>query len=140
MKTTKKLSRALRDLVALLEDESARNPAFAQRLEEITVELPGRFRRRPRKQPVSVPDVLAEYESRGPEGFRFWLRDFEVPVLKAIVKRNGFDPARLSQKWLEPDKFVNLICGQVMARAKRGSAFQAPDQEKGRDHGEAGMR
>ena len=120
--------------LVLLEDEAGRNPAFAERLEEITADLPERFGRRPGpariEEPVNVPDVLAEFQARGAEEFRFWLRDFSLPVLKAIVKRNQFDPARLSQKWIEPDKFVNLICEQVDARLKRGSAFLTLTRKK----------
>jgi hypothetical protein len=139
MQATKKLSQVLRDLVALLEEEAGRNPAFAERLEEITEALPERFSRRPGRaklnEPANVPDVLAEFQARGAEEFRFWLRDFSLPVLKAIVKRNGFDPARLSQKWADPDKFLNLICEQVYARLKRGSSFLTPQQKKESNHG-----
>jgi len=131
------LSRALRNLVTLLEEEAGRNPAFAERLEEITAALPERFSRRPGRarvsEPANVPDVLAEFQARGEEEFRFWLRDFDLRTMKAIVKRNGFDPARATQRWKEPDKFVNLICEQVRARLKRGSAFITTKSE-----GEAG--
>jgi hypothetical protein len=141
MQATKKLSRVLRDLVTLLEEEASRNPAFAERLEEITTALPERFSKRPGRarlnEPANVPDVLAEFQTRGADEFRFWLRDFSLPVLKAIVKRNGFDPARATQRWTEPDKFVTLITEQVRARLKRGSAFITSKRE-GEPGGQAG--
>ncbi len=126
MQTAKKLERVLRELVALLEDEAGRNPEFAARLEAIVGPLPERVKRAPKcKGPeiVDVPDVLAEFQARGEQEFRFWLRDFDKATLKAIVKRNGFDAARISHRWIEPDKFINLICEQVKSRLERGSAF-----------------
>jgi hypothetical protein len=117
-------------LVVLLEEEAGRNPEFAARLEAIVAPLPERKSKRTarmrREDPVDVPDVLAEFQAKGEQEFRFWLRDFDLGTLKAIVKRNGFDPARASQKWTDPDKFVSLICSQVKSHLERGSAFLVP--------------
>jgi hypothetical protein len=130
MQTSKKLERVLWDLVALLEDEAGRNPEFAARLEAIVAPLPERAVKRTaktrREECVAVPDVLAEFQAKGEEEFRFWLRDFDLRTLKAIVKRNGFDPARATQRWTDPDKFVSLICSQVKSHLERGSAFLPP--------------
>jgi hypothetical protein len=127
MRTTKKLNCVLRDLAALLEGEAARNPEFAERLEAITAALPERAAKLSGKakqaESLPVPDVLAEFQSKGEAEFLFWLRRFDLPVLRAIVKRNGFDPAKASGRWTEPDRFVELIKEQVKARLERGSAF-----------------
>ena len=70
-----------------------------------------------------VPDVFAAMQEKGEGEFRFWLRSLDIATLKAIVKKNGFDPAKVSTRWTEPDKFVVLIAEQLVARLKRGSAF-----------------
>ena len=131
MHATKKLSRVLHDLVALLEEEAGRNTAFAERLEAITNALPAvpqkEQARKARSSPnINPPDVLAALEERGEDEFRFWLRTLGIPTLKAVIKVNGFDPARISTRWTDQDKIVALVFEQAVARLRRGSAFLPP--------------
>ena len=65
----------------------------------------------------------AALQEKGEEEFTFWLHSLDLPILKAIVKANGFDPAKTSLRWRESDKFVHLIVDQTRARLRRGSAF-----------------
>jgi hypothetical protein len=128
MQSTKKLTGVLRDLVALLEEEAARNPDFAGRLETILATLPPRDRKAPRSarptaDVANVPDVFLELQNKGETELRFWLRSLDTATLKAIIKINGFDPAKASKRWTDPDKFVALVADQTIARMKRGSAF-----------------
>lgn len=132
MQPGQKLTRALRALVELVEDEAARNPAFAQRLEAVIADLPaGTTTKKPSKskdsaEDIEIPDVLKAFQRKGESEFRFWLRDFDITTLKAIVKTNGFDPGKNSQRWTEPDKFIALITEQTAARLRRGSSFLPP--------------
>ena len=129
MQPAQKLTRVLRSLVSLIEDEATKNPDFAQRLEAV---MDGFFtsansKRVPKSKPTETgtppPDVIAEYQAKGESEFRFWLRELDVPTLKSIVKANGFDPGKNSQRWIEPDKFIALIVDQTASRLRRGSAF-----------------
>ena len=134
MQSTKKLTVVLRDLVALLEDESARNPAFAQSLEDVLAGLPSRAGRPSRRFKSSkplppAPDVFAALQEKGESEFRFWVRSLDVPTLKSIIKANGFDPGKASQRWTDQDKFVALVADQTVARMKRGSAFLSPKNQ-----------
>lgn len=132
MQPGQKLTRALRALVQLVEDEAARNPAFAQRLEAVVADLSsGAVSKKSSKskapaEDIEVPDVLKAYQEKGENEFRFWMRDVDLSTLKAIVKANGFDPGKVSQRWSEPDKFVALIAEQTAARLRRGSSFLPP--------------
>jgi hypothetical protein len=81
------------------------------------------MRSKPAGQAEPLPNVFAIHQEKGEEEFRFWLRSLNLRVLKAIVKTNGFDPGKASQRWTEPDKFVELIAEQTAARLRRGSAF-----------------
>src|SRR5436305_479962 len=127
MQSSQKLIRFMRDLFALVEDEAKQNVTFAVRLETIAEGLGQSPARKPqqRKSRVSVttPDVIAALKEKGEEEFTFWLRSLDLPMLKAIVKTNGFDPAKASLRWRESDKFVHLIVDQTRARLRRGSAF-----------------
>jgi hypothetical protein len=137
MQSGQKLTRALRALVELVEEEAARNPAFAERLEAVISDLPsGTAAKKPAKpksasEDIEIPDVLKAFQDKGEPEFRFWLRDFDLPTLKAVVKANGFDPGKNSQRWTEPDKFIALIAEQTAARLRRGSAFLTPKSSDG---------
>ena len=127
MSASRKLIETLRALGRLIEEEADRNPAFAEKLEAITADLPARSvaLRKDKYQDAAadIPDVLKEYETRGAEEFRFWLRSSPLLQLRAIIKANGFDPEKKSARWTEPDKLIGLIAEQAAARLKRGSAF-----------------
>ena len=125
MQSAKKLTGILRDLVALLDAESERNPEFAARLETILAGLPEKpAKKSDSSKPIIVaPDVFSALEQKGEAEFRFWVRSLDIPTLKAIIKLNGFDPAKASHRWSDPDKFVALVADQTIARSKRGSAF-----------------
>jgi len=116
-------------LVELVEEEAEQNPAFAQRLEALVAGLPaGSVSRKASKsknaeEGINIPDVLKVFQAKGETEFRYWLRDFDLATLKAVVKINGFDPGKASQRWTDPDKFVALIADQTAARLRRGSSF-----------------
>ena len=131
MQPTQKLTTALRDLLALVDEEAARNPEFAAKLDSLMAALPARPARPPRppKPAVSFPDVFAALQEKGESEFGFWLRTLDIPTLKAVIRANGFDPAKASQRWTDPDKFVALVMDQTVARMKRGSAFLPPKTE-----------
>jgi C-terminal processing protease CtpA/Prc len=136
MQSTKKLTLILRDLVALLDEEAASNPSFAARLDAVLAALPESKGKKMRSSVLKksgqvAPDVFAVLQEKGEAEYRFWVRSVEVPVLKAIIKVNGFDPAKASQRWTDPDKFVALVADQTIARMKRGSAFLPPKSEPG---------
>jgi len=130
MQPIQTLTRALRSLLTLVEEEASRNADFAQQLEAIVSDLPspaaGRKSQKPTAPDSPPPDVLAAYEAKGEDEFRFWLREHDLATLKAIIKANGFDPGKNSQRWSEPDKYIGLIAEQTAARLRRGSAFLPP--------------
>jgi len=135
MQSTQKLTRVLDDLVALIKEEAARNPSFAERLEAITADIPSHSVKRatkPKPPALAPPEVFAVCQEKGEEEFRFWLRSLDLRTLKAVVKTNGFDPGKISRNWTEPDKFVTLIAEQTIARLRRGSGFlpaKTPSQQ-----------
>jgi len=135
MQSSKKLTNALRKLIALVEEEAARNPLFAERLEDVVASLPpGQTQPktvRRSAQPALPPDVFAAFQEKGAEEFRYWLKSLNINVLKAIVKTNGFDPGKTAQRWTDPDKFTMLIADQTAARLRRGSSFLGPKSQGG---------
>lgn len=131
MQSTKKLTPILRNLLTLVDEEATRNAEFAAKLEAIMAELPTRPARPPRppRTAVEIPDVFSALKDKGEAEFAFWVRALDIPTLKAVIRTNGFDPAKASQRWTDPDKFVGLVIEQTVARLKRGSSFLPPKSE-----------
>lgn len=128
MHSAKKLTRTLRKLADLLDQESSRNPGFADDLASVFEESfqVGTKRKRQlaeTKAACTAPDVFQALEQNGEAEFQFWLRGLDTRILKQIIKENGFDPAKISSRWIEHDKFVELVAEQAIARMQRGSAF-----------------
>jgi len=132
MQLTKKLIPCLREILALVDDEATRNPEFAAKLDAIMAGLPTSSARPPRppKISVSIPDVFAAFQEKGEVEFGFWVRTLDIPTLKAVIKSNGFDPAKASQRWTDPDKFVGLVIEQTVSRLKRGASFLPPRTDR----------
>ena len=94
--STKKLTPILRNLLTLVDEEAARNPEFAAKLESIMAELPTRPARPPRPPTaaVEIPDVFAALKDKGEVEFGFWVRTLDLLTLKAVIRANGLFRAR----------------------------------------------
>ena len=132
MKATKKLTKALRALAKALDEEVGKNPDLDGKIEAILDTLAGRTKskeaasvdsNKERSFSPDVPDVFEELQRLGMDEFRIALKRHDRDLLKAIVSANGFDPEKRSVRWTEPDKFIELICEQTLARLRRGSSF-----------------
>lgn len=131
MQSGTSLKTRLKALLDIIEGEATQNPAFAARLAAVfgdAVPEPATRVRPPSglSRPIPIPDVFTALQEKGDEEFGFWLRTLDLLTLKAIVKQNGFDPAKASQRWKDTDKFMALVHDQTQARLKRGSAFLPP--------------
>jgi hypothetical protein len=131
MQSSTSLKARLKALLEVIETEAARNQAFAEQLGAVFGDGDPQpiTRNRPpsaKNRAIEIPDVFAALQEKGDEEFKFWLRTLDLPTLKGIVKQNGFDPAKASQRWKDADKFVVLVDEQTHARLKRGSAFLPP--------------
>jgi hypothetical protein len=127
MRKEKALTNLLRSLVDLLTEESARNPEFSVKLNNLLTELPEKriSAKKPAKSvaPENLPDIHAEWNARGEMEFQFWLRSQSIPVLRAIIRKEDLDAARRTVKWKEAEKLADFIVENLRARQSRGSAF-----------------
>lgn len=129
MRKEKTLIDLLRGLVNLLSEESASNPEFATKVENLLADLPEK-KQSPRSRtqkddplPGSLPDIHAELNARGETEFRLWLREQPIPVLRAIIRTQDLDSTRRTTKWKEAQKLAEFITDSLRARLSRGSAF-----------------
>jgi hypothetical protein len=127
MRKEKPLIALLRGLVDLLVKESDRNPAFAARVEALLCGLPDRTVRaevpKSARSSNALPDVHAEWTNRGQAGFRLWLQDQPISILREVIRRQDLDPTRRTTKWKEPERLAQFIADGLSARLARGSAF-----------------
>jgi hypothetical protein len=127
MRKEKALTALLQDLVKLLAEEAARNAQFAAQLDALLTPVPsGRTQRKRRvatPKPEDIPDIHAEFSSRGESEFHLWLRDQPVAMLRALIRVHDLDAARRTNKWKDPDKLSAFITEQMSARLARGSGF-----------------
>lgn len=127
MRKEKALITLLEDLVKLLAEEAACSPEFAAKLDVLLSPLAkgraARTQRVPTPKPENLPDIHAEFSSRGESEFQLWLRDQPVAILRALIRLHDLDAARRTAKWKEPEKISAFITGQISARLSRGSGF-----------------
>ena len=127
MRKEKELMALLRGIVDLLADESARNPGFEAKLARLLSELPdGRIHTKKRTRARlhgSLPDIHAEWNTRGETDFRLWLRAQPLPTLRAVIRAQDLDSTRRTAKWKEAEKLATYIADSLRARLSRGSAF-----------------
>ncbi|MFZ4596347.1 MAG: hypothetical protein ACOYOF_18965 [Verrucomicrobiaceae bacterium] len=126
MREEKLIVRILRNLATVVAEEASTNPQFADRLEAILAEVPSKKKTSKPPKPVldeELPDPFVEAKARTASEFELWLRDLEIPVLKALVRKHDLDSSKKWQKWQESEKFAKLISDQIQARMQRGSAF-----------------
>lgn len=126
MRKEKLIIQILRNLATLVADEAANNAQFAERLEGILAEIPSN--KKPDKPQKSVaveelPDPFVEANARTPDEFELWLKDLDIPILKALIRKHDLDSSKKWQKWNESEKFAKLIAHQIQARMQRGAAF-----------------
>lgn len=128
MRKEKQLIEMLRRLVALLADESARNPDFAVKMESLLSALPNKnkptFQSKKSVKVVDL-DVYAEWKNRDEQDFRLWIRDQSIPALRAVISREDIDPTRRTAKWKDSEKLADFIADALSARLSRGSAFMS---------------
>ncbi len=128
MRKEKALITMLRGLVDLLDEESSRNPEFAEQLDNILAPLP---KRRPAakkkvqstKESIDLPDIYAEWHSLGETEFRLWLQDQPVEILRSLIRKHDLDATRRTTKWKDPEKLSSFIADQLQSRVTRGSSF-----------------
>lgn len=77
----------------------------------------------PSETQAAPPDPFALLRERGESGLRAALDASDLNVLRAIVRANRLDPARISSRWTARERVISLIVDQVRARANHGKAF-----------------
>lgn len=72
---------------------------------------------------AALPDPFALLREHGEEGLRARLGGLELGALRQLVRQHRLDPARISARWTNRERVVELIVTQVRARTDHGKAF-----------------
>jgi len=134
MRKEKALITMLNNLVSLLAEESASNPEFASKLNNLLSDLPVRKKAHAKKakqklDAVDIPDVHKMWNNLGKTDFQLWLRDQSIPVLRAVIRLEDFDPTHRTSKWKEVEKLADYIADYIDARQSRGSSFMGRSEK-----------
>src|SRR5271165_7504068 len=103
----------LRNLAARADADAA----LAREIEMALVEsglLPSPDRPRsaskePRKPPTAPIDPFRVLRDEGDESLHNRLESLELPELRAVVRRHRLDPARISARWRDRERVIQLI-------------------------------
>ncbi|HEX9057661.1 MAG TPA: hypothetical protein VF818_09025, partial [Ktedonobacterales bacterium] len=68
-------------------------------------------------------DPFVLLREAGSDGARFRLAELDVAALRQIVRIHRLDPARISARWTNRERLIDLIVTQVRARADHGKSF-----------------
>jgi hypothetical protein len=126
MRNEKALVALIRKLAKVIADEAERNPDFAAELAALLPDKEGGSHKREVKDEranLEIPDVHAKWIALGEEEFRYWARDLNVDLLRAVVKDEDLDPTRKTARWKDSEKLANFLADGIKARKERGSSF-----------------
>lgn len=127
MRTEKTLTWLLKNLVNLLVEESARNPEFSAKLDLLLSDLPQQAVKTKKsaanKSSEQIPDIYYQVRDQGGVDFHLWLKDQEISLLRAIIRKEDLDATRRTSKWKDTLKLVNYIVEALNARQSRGHSF-----------------
>jgi hypothetical protein len=73
--------------------------------------------------PTTSPDPFRILRDQGEKGLQDALESLELAELRALVRRHRLDPARISARWTQRGRVIQLIVTQVKAYSSYGTAF-----------------
>ena len=121
-------TRALVETLRAVASQIEADPTLATRLmagfaTKVEHETPAPSR--PAREVVAPPlDPFAVLRQSGEQGLREAVVALDLASLKAIVRAYRLDPARISARWTAPERIIELIVEQAMARLNHGRAFE----------------
>ena len=68
-------------------------------------------------------DPFRMLRDQGEKGLQDALEPLDLAELRALVRRHRLDPARISARWSQRERVIQLIVTQVRAYASYGTAF-----------------
>jgi hypothetical protein len=68
-------------------------------------------------------DPFRVLRDQGEKGLQDALEPLDLAELRALVRRHRLDPARISARWSQRERVIQLIVSQVRAYAGYGTAF-----------------
>ena len=118
----KKVANLLRSIAIKIE----KNPEFLNDL-NLTIEEVPTPKKKKRKSKGTEINIFEIYSDKGKDGLILELEKLSVSQLKDIIRQNGFDPTKLSEKWRKKDRLIDLIVSKVKSRSEKGQVFKDYD-------------
>lgn len=114
----KKVARLLRAIAKKIEN----NPEILNDLNLEISEIPTTKKKKIYEH-VEI-DIFSIYSVNGEKALRNELEKLSMSQLKTIIRQNGFDPTKLSDKWRNKKRLIELIVDRVKSRSTKGQVFR----------------
>ncbi|MCL4318077.1 MAG: hypothetical protein M1422_07390 [Candidatus Thermoplasmatota archaeon] len=83
------------------------------------------------------PDIFGVYSAGGMKELENLLGHQDVNGLRRLIMQFNLDPSKLSYKWKDRERLVNLIKDRVSSKANKGNVFMhyiSESHRENRDH------
>lgn len=113
----KRIAKALKKIGEKLEKDEI----FLSELEKFLCLNNGRVNRKAEKD-VDI-NVFEIFNKQGEELLRNNLQKLAIKHLIKIIQKNNFDTSKLSYKWKDKDKIIDLIVERLKTMMEKGKSF-----------------
>lgn len=118
------IAKRIANILRLLATKIESSPYLLDDLGLSLDDLPGKVRRRSKREPANIPDIFTIFSQGGEKALRAVLDRLELPVLRKVVSQHGLDPSKLAVKWRNKERLIQLIVERVLSRSEKGKTFE----------------
>lgn len=109
------------ELLKIIAYQIESNPKFISEIESFLRSYENREIKDVSTEPIL--DVWSIHTELGIEGLVQKLNELPIGQLVKIIQKNSFDQSKLSYKWKNKDKLVQLIHDRILDRTTKGNIF-----------------
>jgi len=120
------IAKKVANLLRLIAKKIEENPQILDDLHLTIKEVPTPKKKKRKSRSIGI-NIFEIYSEKGENGLIIELQKLSVPQLKNIIRQNGFDPTKLSEKWRKKDRLIDLIVNKVKSRSEKGRVFKGYD-------------
>lgn len=115
----------IKDCLKVLIKEANNDKELLDLLKEIIKITKSKQINKKKRNILEIPfNPFAVFSEKGVDLLRKELSGLENQYLYAIIKKYGFDPSRISVKWNDKGKLIDLIIKRIEDSLTRGDVFR----------------
>ncbi|MBE0427815.1 MAG: hypothetical protein IBX72_14370 [Nitrospirae bacterium] len=124
MSNGKEIAKSIASILRILAEKIEENPDIINGIGLSLRDIPvANLKKKKEELPIDV-DIFQIFSDEGEKALRDKLDVLDLKSLIRIVRKHGFDPSKLAEKWKKKERLVDLILDRVSARSNRGKVFK----------------